>query len=60
MRQAQENLDLANGRYAAGVGSPLEVSDAEAAYFNQKTAYNVALYDHKIAQASLEKAMGGR
>ncbi|MGO9613469.1 MAG: TolC family protein [Dissulfurispiraceae bacterium] len=60
VRQASENLELANGRYAAGVGSPIEVTDAEVAYSNAKTAYNQALYSYKIAQASLEKAMGRR
>jgi len=58
VRQASENLELANGRYAAGVGSPVEVTDAEVAYSNAKTAHNQALYSYKIAQASLEKAMG--
>jgi len=60
VKQAQENLDLANGRYSAGVGSPIEVTDAELAYSNARLTYNQALYDYKIAQASLEKAMGKR
>jgi TolC family type I secretion outer membrane protein len=58
VRQAEENLELAKGRYAAGVGNPIEVTDAQVAYSNAKTAYIHALYDHKVAQASLEKAMG--
>lgn len=58
VRQAEENLDLAKGRYAAGVGNPIEVTDAQVAYSNAKTAYIQALYDYKLAQASLEKAMG--
>jgi outer membrane protein len=60
VRQATENLDLANGRYGAGVGSPLEVTDAVVAASNAKTAYTSALYDYRIAQANLEKAMGER
>ena len=60
LKQAQENLDLANGRYSAGVGSPIEVTDAQVNYISAKTAYNQALYDYKVAQASLEKAMGVR
>ncbi len=56
--QAQENLDIANGRYAAGVGSPVEVTDAEVTQTNAKTAYIQALYNYKVSQASLEKAMG--
>lgn len=58
VRQAAENLDLANGRYAAGVGSPIEVTDALVAQSNARTAYVAALYDYKLAGASMEKAMG--
>jgi outer membrane protein TolC len=60
VQQAQENLDLANGRYAAGVGSPIEVTDAFAAYSNAQASYTNALYSYKIAQASIEQAMGER
>jgi outer membrane protein len=60
VRQAEENLDIANGRYAAGAGSPIEVTDAEVSLINAKTSYIQALYDYKIAIASLEKAMGVR
>lgn len=58
VRQAEENLELANGRYSAGVGNPVEVTDAQVSLSNAKTAYIQALYDHKTALASLEKAMG--
>ncbi|MBA4423613.1 MAG: TolC family protein, partial [Syntrophus sp. (in: bacteria)] len=58
VRQAMENLDLANGRYASGVGSPIEVTDALVAVSNAKTAHISALYDYRLAQASLEKATG--
>ncbi|MCG2721281.1 MAG: TolC family protein [Thermodesulfovibrionales bacterium] len=58
VEQAQENLDIANGRYTAGVGNPIEVTDAEVALNNARTAHIQALYDYKIAQASIEKAMG--
>jgi outer membrane protein TolC len=58
VRQAMENLELANGRYASGVGSPIEVTDALVAASNAKTAQISALYDYKLAQSSLEKAAG--
>ncbi len=58
VKQAQENLDLVNGRYMAGIGNPIEVTDAQVSYSNAKTAYNQALYDYKIAQASIVKAIG--
>lgn len=58
LKQARENLDIANGRYAAGVGSPIEVTDAEVSLSNANTAHIQALYDYKVSYASLEKAMG--
>ncbi|MBM4146746.1 MAG: TolC family protein, partial [Nitrospira sp.] len=60
VEQAQENLDIANGRYAAGVGNPIEVTDAEVGLTNARTFYIQALYVDKVARASLEKAMGIR
>ncbi len=60
VRQARENLDLANGRYATGVGSPVEVTDAQVSYTNARATYNTALGDFRIAHAALEKAMGLR
>jgi len=60
VRQAEENLEIANGRYSAGVGDPIEVTDAEVSLINAKTSYNQALYDHKVARANLEKAMGAK
>jgi outer membrane protein TolC len=59
-RQAKENLDLANGRYSAGVGSPIEVSDAFATYVTVQASYTSSLSNYKIAQATIERAMGAR
>lgn len=58
VRQATENLELARGRYEAGVGSPIEVTDAEASYVNARVAYIQALIDYRISIAAIEKAMG--
>lgn len=58
VRQAKENLDIAQGRYEAGVGNPIEVTDAVVSYSNAQTSYTSALFDYKIAQASIEKAIG--
>lgn len=60
VRQAKENLDLANGRYAAGVGSPVELTDAVVAYSDAQLAYSRSLYAYKIAQATIERAIGER
>jgi outer membrane protein TolC len=59
-RQGRENYEIATGRYAAGVGNPIEVTDAEVALANAKVSYIQALYDFKVTRASLEKAMGVR
>ena len=60
VKQAEENFEIANGRYTTGVGNPIEVTDSEVLLSNAKTAYIQALYDYRVAQASLEKAMGIR
>jgi len=60
VKQATENLDIANGRYAAGVGNPIEVTDAQVVYSNSKLAYIQALTNYNVAHASLLKAMGER
>jgi outer membrane protein TolC len=56
LTQAKENLDLAQGRYAVGVGSSLEISQAAEAYSRALKDRNQALYDHHLALAGLEKA----
>ena len=58
VKQAAENLELANGRYQAGVGNLIEVADAQISYINARTSYIQVLYNHKAARASLEKAIG--
>ena len=60
VRQATENLELATGRYQAGVGNPIEVTDALVVHSNAQTAYVTALYDYKIAAARIERSIGAR
>jgi outer membrane protein len=57
-RAAKENLDLAQGRYQVGVGSIIEVTDAETLYADAQTNYVRTLYDYRIADAQLARAMG--
>jgi outer membrane protein TolC len=61
----QENMDLAKEifrvtkiKYEEGVGSNLEVVEAETAYKEAQTNYFSALYDAMIAKIDLEKAQG--
>lgn len=55
---AKENLDLATGRYQVGVGSIIEVTDAQTLYTDAQTTYVRALYEYKIADAQLARAIG--
>jgi outer membrane protein len=57
-KAAKENLDLARGRYEVGVGSIIEVTDAETLYTDAQTTYIRTVYDYKIADAQLARAMG--
>jgi outer membrane protein TolC len=60
VRQAEESLELAQGRYATGVGNSIEITDAMIKLNNAKMTYIAALSDFNIAEASLEKAMGAK
>ena len=57
-KAAKENLDLARGRYEVGVGSIIEITDAESLYTDAQTTYIRTIYDYKIADAQLARAMG--
>jgi outer membrane protein len=65
LESEKENMDLARGiynstkiKYQAGVGSNLEVVEAETMYKQAETNYYQALYDALIAKIELEKALG--
>jgi len=58
VKQAEETVELAKGRYSAGVGSSIEITDAMITLNNAKMTYITALSDYSVAQANLEKAMG--
>ncbi|HAY20594.1 MAG TPA: hypothetical protein DCY27_00160 [Desulfobacterales bacterium] len=55
---ARENWDLAQGRYKAGVGSIIEVTDAQVKFFQAELNYIRSVYDLKTAEAGLERAIG--
>jgi outer membrane protein len=54
----KENLELANGRYQVGVGSIIEVTDAQEVYVRAEVDYINSLYNYKISEAQLLKAVG--
>jgi outer membrane protein len=56
MHLSQEVYDVTVIKYQQGVGSNLEVIDADASYKEAQTNYYAALYDALIASVELEKA----
>lgn len=58
VEQSALTLKTAEGRYAQGVGSPLEITDAQVAYFNAQNLYIQTLYDYQVAYVRLQRAMG--
>ena len=57
-RSAKENLDLANGRYQVGVGSIIEITEAQVINTRAQTDHIRSIYDHKVAEARLARALG--
>jgi len=55
---AEEDFKIAQVRYAAGVGTNLDVMDASQKMTEAKTNYYDALYSYNTAKADLDKAMG--
>lgn len=55
---AQEVFDIAKIKYQEGVGSNLEVVDADGALTEAEINYLAALYDGLISKVNLEKALG--
>ena len=60
VKQAKENLDIAQGRYQVGVGNYLEVNDAVEKYNEARRDAVKNRYDLWIAESDLDKATGTR
>ncbi|MBR6126307.1 TolC family protein [bacterium] len=58
MKHAKENYELSCGRYAAGVGNPVELRDAQVQYSDAQLSYLRMIYEYNTAKSELEKAMG--
>ena len=56
--EASVNSDISQRAYRAGVGTNLDVMDAELALNQAKTNYTNSLFDYNISKARLDKAMG--
>jgi TolC family type I secretion outer membrane protein len=57
-QKARESLALAEGRYQAGIGPSIEVTDAQLAAVQAEIDHIQAQYDHQLSVARLFKAMG--
>ncbi len=57
---AQENFRLSQGRFDAGVGTIIELTDAQLALTQAQSTEAQALADYRIAIAQLERALGRR
>ena len=58
METAQENLRIAQERYALGLLSQLELKDAELSLTQAQTLYAKALFEYNVARAALNRAVG--
>ena len=57
--QATENLKIAEGRYNFGVGSAIEITDAQVTLANARLNNIQALYDYNTSLIRLKRAIGG-
>lgn len=55
---AEENYKISQVRYAAGVGTNLDVMDASRKLTEARSNYFTALYNYNTAKASLDRYMG--
>ena len=58
VKQTLENFELADGRYAVGVGNYLELQQAQTNYNNAQLAFVQSVFDYNEALFYLKKAMG--
>jgi outer membrane protein TolC len=58
VEKAQEDYKIAQVRYSAGVGTNLDVMDAEEKLTTAQSNYYNALYKYNSSKAALDKAMG--
>ncbi|MEJ2541681.1 MAG: TolC family protein [Gemmatimonadota bacterium] len=56
--QAQRGFDIARAQYREGLGSQLELTDAEVALRQSEFNYAQAVYDYLVARAQLDAAVG--
>lgn len=60
VEQTLENFELADGRYAVGLGNYLELQQAQTNYNNAQLAFVQSVFDYNQARFYLEKSIGLR
>lgn len=55
VKQTYENFELADGRYAVGIGDYIQLQDARVNYNNAQQSYVQTVYNYNVARANLEK-----
>jgi outer membrane protein len=58
VEQARAGFDIARAQYGEGIGSQLELTDAEVALRESEFNYAQAVYDYLVARAQLDAAVG--
>jgi len=58
VKSARENLDIANGRYEAGVGAILDVTDAQVSLTSAEANLAQAFYNYHLAYSKLLRNIG--
>lgn len=58
MDKANENYELASGRYKVGYGDAIELKDSQVALYDAKLNYYQTIFQYNSARANLEKAIG--
>jgi outer membrane protein TolC len=58
VKQSEETVKIAEGRYRSGIGSSLDVTDARVTLLNAQTLYIQSLYNYQVGYVRLQRAMG--
>jgi outer membrane protein TolC len=58
VRQAQKGYEIAQKRYDTGMGTLLELNDAQMGYIQASLAYNQAVYNYLSSKTDLAKTLG--
>ena len=57
VNETYQNLELADGRYAVGLGDYIQLQDARVNYNTAQNSYVQAVFNYNVARANLERLM---